>query len=54
MVNLFKSYEAVPDKEFLTYIASKKSRYKEGKPLTTEELMELTQNKFKNKKQDNT
>jgi hypothetical protein len=51
MVNLFKGYEAVPDKEFTTYIASKKSRYEEGKPLTTNELMELAQNKFKNKKQ---
>jgi hypothetical protein len=54
MVNLFKGYEAVPDKEFLTYIASKKSRYEEGKPLTTDELMELAQNKYKNKKQAQT
>jgi hypothetical protein len=54
MVNLFKGYEAVPDKEFGTYIASKKSRYKEGKALTTDELMELAQNKYKNKKQAKT
>lgn len=54
MVNLFKGYEAVPDKEFLVYIASKKSRYEEGKPLTTDELMELAQNKYKNKVQTKT
>jgi hypothetical protein len=54
LVNLFKGYEAVPDKEFLLYIASKKSRYEEGKPLTAEELMEMAQNKFKNKRQAQT
>jgi hypothetical protein len=54
LVNLFKGYEAVPDKEFVLYIASKKSRYEEGKPLTAEELMEFAQNKFKNKQQAQT
>jgi hypothetical protein len=51
MVDLFKGYEAVPDMEFVTYIASKKSQYEEGKALTMDELMELAQNKYKGKKQ---
>jgi hypothetical protein len=46
IVNLFKGYEAVPDRVFKDYIEQKKSNFEEGSAITTEELMQLAQNKF--------
>jgi hypothetical protein len=46
IVNLFKGYEAVPDRVFKDYIEQKKSAYEEGGTINPEELMQLAQNKF--------
>jgi hypothetical protein len=46
IVNLFKGYEAVPDRVFKDYIKQKKSAYEEGGTINPEELMQLAQNKF--------
>lgn len=47
LISLFKGYEAVPDKEFTTYIAIKKIAFDEGQDLTPSRLMELADNKYK-------
>jgi hypothetical protein len=46
IVNLFKGSEAVPDRVFKDYIEQKKSNSEEGSTITSEELMQLAQNKF--------
>jgi hypothetical protein len=46
IVNLFKGYEAVPDRVFKDYIEQKKSSYEEGGTIKYEELMQLAQNKY--------
>jgi hypothetical protein len=46
IVNLFKGYEAVPDRVFKDYIEQKKSNFEEGSAITSDELMQLAQNKF--------
>ena len=48
LVNLFKGYEAVSDRNFRAYIAQKQDEYDDGKPLKPDELMLLADNKFKN------
>ena len=47
LVNLFKAYLAVNDKEFFGYNDAKKDGYVEGKEFTPDELMNLAANKFK-------
>jgi hypothetical protein len=46
IVNLFKGYEAVPDKVFKDYIEQKKSSFEEGGTINPDELMQLAQNKY--------
>jgi hypothetical protein len=46
IVNLFKGYEAVPDKVFKDYIEQKKSGFEEGGTINPDELMQLAQNKY--------
>jgi hypothetical protein len=46
IMNLFKGYEAVPDRVFKDYIEQKKSNFEEGSTITTEELMQLAKNKL--------
>ena len=45
--NLFKAYEAVPDKAFKAYILKKKDDYDEGFEIDAQKLMKLAENKFK-------
>jgi hypothetical protein len=47
LVNLFKGYQAVTDKNFVKYIGRKLEQYKEGEIVTTNALMEQKENKFK-------
>lgn len=46
MIHLFKAYQAVTDKEFLTYIRLKKIAYDDGTAMTPEELMDTASAKF--------
>jgi hypothetical protein len=46
IVNLFKGYEAVPDKVFKDYIEQKKSTFEEGGTINPDEMMQLAQNKY--------
>ena len=45
--NLFKAYEAVPDKAFKAYILKKKDDYDEGFDIDAQKVMKLAENKFK-------
>jgi hypothetical protein len=45
--NLFKGYNAVNDKVFVSYIGRKLEKYEEGESMTSEMLMQLGNNKFK-------
>ena len=45
--NLFKSYLATSDKNFVECIRRKLEKYEEGKEYRAEELMKLADNKFK-------
>lgn len=51
LVNLFKGYLAVKDKEFVRYIDRKKDAYDEGKDMTPDDLMNTAANKCKLMKQ---
>ena len=51
LINLFKAYLSVKDKEFVRYIDAKKDSYDEGNEITPDELMNLASNKFKLLKQ---
>ena len=51
LINLFKAYVSVNDKEFVRYIDTKKDSYDEGNNITPDELMNLAANKFKLLKQ---
>jgi hypothetical protein len=44
--NLFKGYNAVNDKVFVSYIGRKLEKYKEGESMTSEMLMQLGNNNF--------
>ena len=46
MVNLFKGYEAVADKEFISYIRLKKYEYNEGGSIDADKLMTYAENQF--------
>jgi hypothetical protein len=49
-VNLFKAYEQVNDKEFLSYISSLKNTHQDGRqPLTDNALMNFAANFYKNR-----
>lgn len=50
LVNLFKGYLAVKDKQFTAYMERKKDAYEEGDDVTPDELMTIAANKFKNLK----
>ena len=52
MPNLFKAYEAVPDKTFTAYILKKKDDYDEGMDMTPQRLMKLAENKYRMLVQD--
>jgi hypothetical protein len=45
--NLFKAYEAVPDKIFRAYILKKKDDYDEGTDMSSRHLMKLAENKYR-------
>lgn len=45
--NLFKAYEAVPDKTFRAYILKKKDDFDEGAEMTAQSLMKLAENKYR-------
>jgi hypothetical protein len=47
LTNLFKGDQAATDKTFAEYIGRKLERYKEGKAVTSEALMEQVDNKYK-------
>jgi hypothetical protein len=47
LTNLFKGYQAVNDKTFVSYIGRKLEKYEEGEMITSVELMQLGDNKFK-------
>ena len=44
--NLFKGYQAVPDRTFLKYIGSKQKKYEEGEKYSPDQLMQLVNNKY--------
>ena len=46
--NLFKAYVSVKDVHFVDYVNEKLSRYEEGEPMESDQLMTLTANKYKN------
>jgi len=46
MVNLFKGYEAVEDKEFVSYIRIKKYEYNEGGTIDADKLMSNAENQY--------
>jgi len=52
LLNLFKAYKVIKDKEFTKYINDKKNEYNEGKDINPSQLMLLASNKFKTMKQD--
>ena len=52
MTNLFKVCIATSDKEFVSYIKSKKDECDEGKETSEVQLMKLEINKNVNKKRD--
>ena len=47
ILNLFKAYKTVEDKNFTSYIRAKKDEYDEGKDFEPQKLMKLAENKFK-------
>jgi hypothetical protein len=47
LTNLFKGYNAVNDKVFVSYIGRKLEKCEEGETITSEMLMQLGNNKFK-------
>ena len=46
MVNLFKGYLHASDREFVTYMKTKKDQYDEGADITAKQLMQLALNKY--------
>ena len=51
LTNLFKGYEACSDRVFTAYIQGKKDKHDEGETMSTDELMEYANNKYKLLKQ---
>ena len=47
LINLFKGYLVVPDKEFNQYIKQKKNNYKEGQDILQDDIMTMVENKYK-------
>ena len=47
LVNLFKGYLACSDKEFVSYITTKKDKHEEGVGIKPDELMTFAENKYK-------
>ena len=47
ILNLFKAYETIEDKNFAHYIRVKKDEFDEGKDIEPQKLMKLAENKFK-------
>ena len=47
LVNIFKAYSNVSDKTFVSYMARKKESHEEGNTLTSDEIMNLGANKYK-------
>ena len=47
LTHLFKGYLSASDKVFVRYINDKKDRYEEGKALSSDQLMQLADNKFR-------
>ena len=47
LTHLFKGYLSASDKIFVRYINDKKDRYEEGKPLNSDKLMQLADNKYR-------
>ena len=52
MINPFKGYVAMSDKEFVSCIKTKKDQHDEGKKTSEVQLMKLVINKRFNKKRD--
>ena len=52
MINLFKGYLSVSDKDFVFCIKTKKCEYNEGKDICEDQLMKLALNKCVDKKID--
>ena len=46
--NLFKGYSSCSDQSFVTYIMKKQDEYDEGQAMTSDQLMLLADNKYKN------
>jgi hypothetical protein len=47
LTNLFKGYQAINDKVFISYIGRKLEKYEEGTTITSEAIMQLGDNKYK-------
>jgi hypothetical protein len=50
-VNLFKGYKAWKDAEFVDYIKKKEDLFEEGGEVTYQQLLDLSINKFKTRKE---
>lgn len=46
MVNLFKGYKSVSDKELISYIHMKKYQFNEGDAIDSDELMTYAESQF--------
>jgi len=47
LTNLFKGYMVVTDKDVVRFISRKLEKYEGGKDISTDELMQLADNKFR-------
>ena len=54
LTNLFKGYLACSDKTFVDYIARKQEKYDEGESLTSDEMMNYADTKYRQLKDKNT
>ena len=50
LINLFKGYKAATDNTFVKYIERKQEEYNDGNSMTSNQLMELADKKYKNLK----